>query len=198
MRRALILDRDGVINVDRGYVYRQDEFEFVYGIFDLCRAASALEYVIVVVTNQAGIGRGYYTEEDFVQISEWMCAEFRARGISIANVYHCPFHPELGVGVYRRDSIDRKPGPGMIERAAHDFDVDLAGSILVGDRVTDIEAGAAAGVGCNLLYDPAGKADEPSSTAAPTWIVRTLREVEAFLSPPVSGQPRGGGARCTS
>lgn len=85
----------------------------------------------------------------------------------------------------------------MIVRAAHDFDVDLAGSILVGDRVTDIEAGVAAGVGCNLLYNPAVKTGEPTSTAASTSIVRALREVEAFLSPPVSGQPRAG-ARCTS
>jgi D-glycero-D-manno-heptose 1,7-bisphosphate phosphatase len=197
MRRALFLDRDGVINVDKGHVHRQDQFEFVDGIFDLCHKASALDYTIVVVTNQAGIGRVYYTEEAFVEISEWMCAEFRTRGVSIAKVYHCPFHPEYGVGTYRRDTVDRKPGPGMILRAAHDFDVDLASSILVGDRETDIEAGVAAGVGCNLLFRPAVKAGEPISTAAPTLIVHALREVEAFLCEPLSGQPHAG-ARCTS
>lgn len=197
MRRALFLDRDGVINVDKGHVHRQDEFEFVDGIFDLCHKASALDYAIVVITNQAGIGRGYYTEKDFIDLSEWMCAEFRARGVSIAKVYHCPFHPEYGVGIYRRDTADRKPGPGMILRAAHDFVVDLASSILVGDRETDIEAGVAAGVGCNLLYRPAGKTGEPTSTAAPTSIVRTLREVEAVLSASAAGQPRAG-ARCRS
>jgi D-glycero-D-manno-heptose 1,7-bisphosphate phosphatase len=197
MRRALFLDRDGVINVDRGYVYRPDEFEFVDGIFDLCLKASQLGYLIVVVTNQAGIGRGYYTEENFVEISDWMCAEFRARGVSIAKVYHCPFHPEHGVGMYRRNSADRKPGPGMILRAAHDLSVDLSRSILVGDRETDIEAGVAAGVGCNLLYRPAGNSRDIDAIVAATSIVRTLQEVEAFLSAQVPGRS-GESARCTS
>src|SRR4029079_2746485 len=98
MRKALFLDRDGVINIDRGYVCAQDDFEFVDGIFDVCRHATSLGYLIIVVTNQAGIGRGYYSEEDFTQLPEWMCRAFGEQGAPIAKVYFCPFHPEFGVG----------------------------------------------------------------------------------------------------
>jgi D-glycero-D-manno-heptose 1,7-bisphosphate phosphatase len=148
--RALLLDRDGVINVDRRYVSRVEDFEFIPGIFELCRDAQALGLVPVVVTNQAGIGRGYYTEDDFRTLTAWMVAEFEARGVRIARVYHCPYHPTAGVGDYRRESFDRKPHPGMILRAQADLDLDLPRSVLVGDKDSDLAAGRAAGVGYNV------------------------------------------------
>ena len=114
MRAALFLDRDGVINEDHGYVYRKEDVVFVEGIFDLCRAARARGMAIVVITNQAGIGRGYYTEADFRALSAWMLDEFARRGAPIDRIYHCPDHPEHGLGDYKRDSFDRKPNPGMI------------------------------------------------------------------------------------
>jgi D-glycero-D-manno-heptose 1,7-bisphosphate phosphatase len=147
---ALFLDRDGVINVDKSYVWRIDDFEFLPGIFQLCRAAQTVGLLPIVVTNQAGIGRGYYTEQDFQTLTEWMLAEFRARGIGIGRIYHCPYHPTEGIGDYRRESPDRKPNPGMIFRAQHDLDLDLSQSVLVGDKDSDIDAGRAAGVGYNL------------------------------------------------
>jgi len=164
-RRALFLDRDGVINVDRGYVYRTDQFEFVDGIFDLCRAATELGYLIFVVTNQAGIGRGYYTEEQFNQLTAWMCQEFLTKGAKIEHVYYCPFHPEHGLAHYKKESIFRKPGPGMIQQAEREFKLNLALSVLVGDKETDLEAGEAAGVGCNILYRPNETTQIRSSTA---------------------------------
>jgi D-glycero-D-manno-heptose 1,7-bisphosphate phosphatase len=151
-RRALFLDRDGVINVERGYVGQRESFEFVDGIFELCKHAKNLGYLIFVVTNQAGIGRGYYSEQDFLSLTEWMCGVFVERGAPIDRVYFCPYHPEYGVGVYKMDSPFRKPAPGMILQAAKDFDVDLTSSILVGDKGSDIQAGLAAGVGCKLFY----------------------------------------------
>lgn len=153
---ALFLDRDGVINVDRAYVSRQEDFQFVDGIFELCRFARQLGYLIFVVTNQAGIGRGYYTEQDFLRLSDWMCGVFNAQGIVIDRVYFCPSHPEHGVGEHKVDSPYRKPGPGMILQAAEEFDVDLTRSVLVGDKETDIRAGITAGVGVNVLYCPLG------------------------------------------
>jgi D-glycero-D-manno-heptose 1,7-bisphosphate phosphatase len=152
---ALFLDRDGVINVDRNYVWRIEEFEFLSGIFELCRTAQEVGLIPIVVTNQAGIGRGYYTERDFEALTEWMLGEFRTRGIGIRRVYHCPYHPTAGIGEYRRDSFDRKPSPGMILRARNDFDIDLSRSVLVGDKDSDIDAGRAAGVGYNvkLVHD---------------------------------------------
>jgi D-glycero-D-manno-heptose 1,7-bisphosphate phosphatase len=148
--RAFFLDRDGVINVDKGYVGRIEEFEFLPGIFELCRTAQDVGLIPIVATNQAGIGRGYYTEQDFQTLTLWMRSEFRARGVHIGRVYHCPYHPEAGLGEYRRESFDRKPNPGMILRAKDDFSLDLSRSLLVGDKDSDIEAGRAAGVGFNI------------------------------------------------
>lgn len=154
MRKALFLDRDGIINVDKGYVSRPEEFEFVEGIFDVCRYASAQGYLLVVVTNQAGIGRGYYTEQDFQELSQWMVGEFAKRAITITAIYHCPCHPEAGIGVFRKESFDRKPNPGMLLRAQSDLDLDLKQCALLGDKESDIEAAINAGVGWSVLVGP--------------------------------------------
>jgi D-glycero-D-manno-heptose 1,7-bisphosphate phosphatase len=149
-RKALFLDRDGVINIETGYVHRREEFTFQRGIFDLCSAAEALGYLLFVVTNQAGIARGYYTESDFLELTDWMITEFGRRRILITKVYYCPYHPVHGVGKYRVDSLDRKPKPGMLLRAQADYDLDLNASILIGDKLSDIEAAEAAGVGTRI------------------------------------------------
>ncbi len=148
---ALFLDRDGVINVDHGYVYKKENFEFIDGIFELCLFAQSVGYKIIVVTNQAGIGRGYYTEHDFFLLSEWMCEKFKSKGVTITKTYFCPTHPVHGVGPYKRESLNRKPQPGMFYQAVDDFGIDLNKSMLIGDKKTDILAGLAAGVGINLL-----------------------------------------------
>jgi D-glycero-D-manno-heptose 1,7-bisphosphate phosphatase len=149
-KRALFLDRDGVINIDRGYVHQREDFIFREGIFDLSRAAEALGYILCVVTNQAGIARGYYTEAEFLDLTQWMLAEFSRRNVCITKVYYCPYHGVHGRGGYRRDSPDRKPGPGMLFRARSDFNLDLSSSVLIGDQFSDIEAGVAAGVGTSI------------------------------------------------
>lgn len=154
MKKALFLDRDGVININNGYVYKPEEFEFTQGIFDLCRDARDFGYLIFVVTNQSGIGRGYYTEADFHRLTDWMLTMFRDQGIEIAKVYYCPYHPVHGIGRYKVDSLDRKPGPGMFLAAAEEFGVDLSESVLIGDSDTDIQAGITAGVGMNILCRP--------------------------------------------
>jgi D-glycero-D-manno-heptose 1,7-bisphosphate phosphatase len=187
-RRALFLDRDGVINVDRGYVCAQDQFEFVEGIFDLCRSATEQGYLVIVVSNQAGIGRGYYSEREFLALSEWMCRVFHERGAPVTKVYYCPFHPEHGVGSYKRESSSRKPGPGMILQAAADFDIDLRRSVLVGDKETDILAGVAAGVGCNLLYDRRTEFGSCDRLAGATSVIEKLVEAVPFLNAQVAEQ----------
>jgi D-glycero-D-manno-heptose 1,7-bisphosphate phosphatase len=175
--RALFLDRDGVINVDRGYVVRQEDFTFIEGIFDLCRLATRMNYLLIVVTNQAGIGRGFYTEADFRKLTEWMCEQFRWVGVNISAVYHCPDHPEFGLGEYRRESPNRKPNPGMILQAASDFNLDLTRSIILGDKASDIQAGRAAGVGrCWLLSN-----DEKGDVRSADRLVRDLLEAARVL-----------------
>jgi D-glycero-D-manno-heptose 1,7-bisphosphate phosphatase len=151
-RPALFLDRDGVINIDHGHVHRPDDFDFIPGIFDLVLTAQRCGYATVVVTNQAGIGRGLYTEDQFAELTRWMIARFNDFGAVIDAVYHCPYHPEHGLGAYRQASFDRKPQPGMLLRAAQDLDLDLRNSLLVGDHATDVQAALAAGVEHCFLF----------------------------------------------
>ena len=149
--KALFLDRDGVVNVERGYVHARESFHFREGIYALCRAAQALGYLLIVVTNQAGIARGYYTEREFLDLTEWMTNRFAEQRIQIACVYYCPYHPLHGIGRFKRDSPDRKPKPGMLLRAQADFDLNLASSVLIGDQLSDIRAAQTAGIGTKIL-----------------------------------------------
>jgi D-glycero-D-manno-heptose 1,7-bisphosphate phosphatase len=176
---ALFLDRDGVINIDHAYVHRVQDFVFIDGIFELCRAAQARGRRIFVVTNQAGIGRGYYTEDDFHALSSWMCGVFQTQGVAIDKVYHCPTHPEHGLGAYKTESPLRKPQPGMLLQANAEFGVDFARSVLIGDKPSDIAAGRAAGVAKNLLFLPDGQA-APEPCAA-TAVIRRLQDAMPHL-----------------
>ena len=152
---ALFLDRDGVINVDREYIHRPDQVEYVPGIFELCRCAvKELGWLLIVVTNQSGIGRGLYDEDAYRTLTEWMLRRFEAEGAPIAKVYHCPFHPVHGIGDYRADHDWRKPKPGMILQAAAEFQLDLRRSVMIGDKISDIQAAAAAGIPFRIRLAP--------------------------------------------
>lgn len=176
--RALFLDRDGVINVNHGYVHMTSKFEFVEGIFDLVRFARLYEYRIIVVTNQAGIARGYYSEEDFHRLTDWMCAKFERYGAPIDKVYFSPYHPTEGIGRYLLREDTRKPGPGMLLRAQRELGLSLKRSIMIGDRPTDVKAGAAAGVGLNILYSN----EVHSELRGVRYVqIRALRDVMPYL-----------------
>jgi D-glycero-D-manno-heptose 1,7-bisphosphate phosphatase len=179
-KRALFLDRDGVINIEKNYVHRIEDFEFIDGIFELCKTAQDLGFHLFVITNQAGIGRGYYTEQEFHQLTEWMLERFGERNINISKVYFCPYHPTAGIGKYRRESFDRKPNPGMLLKAAQEFDLHLPSSILIGDKISDIEAGQAAGIRHNLHLLPKGQSASPQEfTSLPEisrWLTRYFHD----------------------
>ena len=178
MEKALFLDRDGVINIEKSYVYRIEDFEFITGIFDLCARARELGFRLFVITNQAGIARGYYTTADYETLTAWMLDEFASRGIHIEQVYYCPFHATAGIGEYRQDSFDRKPNPGMILQAEAAFKLDLPGSVLIGDKDSDMTAGRAAGVGYNVLLTP-----DMAGTAAPGELrYSSLADITAWLN----------------
>jgi D-glycero-D-manno-heptose 1,7-bisphosphate phosphatase len=146
MRSALFLDRDGVINVDHGYVYTPDTFQFLPGVFDTVRLALSQARAVVVVTNQTGIARGYYDEAQFAAITQWMCARFAAENAALTAVYHCPYHVD-GMPPYNvADHPDRKPNPGMLLRAASAHKLDLTKSCIIGDQPSDMEAGRRAGL----------------------------------------------------
>ena len=151
VRRAAFLDRDGVINLDGGYVFRREDFRFVPGTLDAARRLHDMGFLLVVVTNQSGIGRGLYSEADFESLTAWMRGEFQAAGAPLAGVYHCPHHPSNAVGLYRRVCDCRKPAPGMLFAAARDLGIDLAASVMFGDRASDLEAARSAGVAQRIL-----------------------------------------------
>jgi D-glycero-D-manno-heptose 1,7-bisphosphate phosphatase len=145
-RPALFLDRDGVINVDKGYVSRIEDFEWIDGAAETIAAFNARGWYVFVVTNQSGIARSYYTEADMHQLHEWMVGELAQYGALIDKIYYCPYHQQGEIERYRRDSIDRKPKPGMLLSAMAEFPVKRESSFLIGDKSTDIEAAKAAGV----------------------------------------------------
>ena len=161
-RGGLFLDRDGVVNVDEGYVHRPDQIAFVPGIFELGRAAMRLNLPIMIITNQAGIARDLYTPAQFHDLMAWMLAQFAREGVAICHVEHSPwFPPDLTppdggalLADWVRDSWWRKPGAGMLRRAAQIVGVDPARSVLIGDREGDIEAGREAGVRATIQFVP--------------------------------------------
>ena len=142
-QKALFLDRDGVINEDAGYVYRREDFVFKEGIFAALREFAQAGYALVVVTNQSGIGRGYYTLEQFSELCGFMLSEFEKKGVKIEKIYFFPHAPETLCSC-------RKPKPGMLLKAANELNIDLARSIMIGDKDSDVQAGQSAGVGVNL------------------------------------------------
>ena len=151
MTKALLLDRDGVINEDHGYVFRIEDFVFKEGIFSLCKAASDKGYAIFIITNQSGIARGYYTEDQLNTLHNWLIARFEEQGSCIKKIYHCPHHPTEGTQPYQQDCECRKPKPGMILQAQQEFNLDLRSSIFIGDKPSDMQAANKAGVGTKVL-----------------------------------------------
>jgi D-glycero-D-manno-heptose 1,7-bisphosphate phosphatase len=167
-KKALFLDRDGVINIEKEYLYKKEDFEFIDGIFELCHYYQNKGYSIFVVTNQSGIARGYYTIKDFENLTHWMVGEFAKQDIEIKKVYYCPHHPDI------TGTCDcRKPKPGMILQASKEYGIDLKNSIMVGDKQRDIEAANNAGLQTTFLFD---QHDEIEDTLV-TKKVKKLHEI---------------------
>lgn len=147
--RALFLDRDGVVNREINYLHQIKDFSFIDGIFELCHSYQQKGYKLFIITNQAGIARGFYSEKDYWNLTDWMVQEFLKKDIIISKVYYCPHHPKIS-----GECFCRKPNPGLILEAKKEFDLDLANSVLIGDKISDIEAGKNAGIGLNILISP--------------------------------------------
>jgi D-glycero-D-manno-heptose 1,7-bisphosphate phosphatase len=184
---ALFLDRDGVIHREIGYLSDPKQVEFLPGIFEVCKSAQNAGYKLIIITNQSGIARGLYSEADFHHLMHWMLKEFKQRGIRIDAYYFCPHHPIHGIGTYRKECANRKPGPGMLLQAAREHGLDLGQSLLIGDRASDMEAGAAAGIRkCFLLK---GTELSPSEILSPHIDISTLQELVPLLLPKFSSFP---------
>ncbi|HEY6838534.1 MAG TPA: D-glycero-beta-D-manno-heptose 1,7-bisphosphate 7-phosphatase [Geobacteraceae bacterium] len=159
-KRAVFLDRDGTINEEREYLHRVDDFAFIPGVPEAIARLKRAGFVVVVVTNQSGIGRGYYDEAALCALHRHLDRELATFGAAVDAYYFCPHHPEHGVGEYQRECACRKPLPGMLLQAAADLDIDLTASYMIGDKLADVEAGLAAGCQPLLVRTGYGAADE--------------------------------------
>lgn len=137
MNKAIFLDRDGTINVEKHYLYKIEDFEFLSGVVDALRALQQAGYLLIIITNQSGIGRGYYTEADFQKLNDWMVSTLKEQGVTIADVYYCPHLPDAQVVEYRKECRCRKPKLGMFEQAIIDHNIDLSRSYAIGDKIRD-------------------------------------------------------------
>jgi D-glycero-D-manno-heptose 1,7-bisphosphate phosphatase len=145
--KAVFLDRDGVINSDRGYVSKWSEFELLPGVVRALADMQALGYRLIIVTNQSGIGRGFYTEGDFAALSTQLIDFLADHDVTLTAIYHCPHHPTEALGGYKKSCDCRKPQPGMVLRGVEDWRLNVEACALVGDKPSDIEAGRRASIG---------------------------------------------------
>jgi D-glycero-D-manno-heptose 1,7-bisphosphate phosphatase len=150
--KALFLDRDGTINEEKHYLFKIEDFVFRDGIFNLTKAFSDRGYLIFVVTNQSGIARGFYSEEDYHRLTTWMTDQFREHGTDITKVYYCPHHPDIS-----GSCGCRKPEPGLLQKAIREYDLDPEFCVLIGDSERDLEAGRRAGIQYIYKVSESGK-----------------------------------------
>jgi D-glycero-D-manno-heptose 1,7-bisphosphate phosphatase len=179
-RPAAFVDRDGVINEERGYVHRIEDFRLLPGAVDGLRALHDGGFRLVVVTNQAGIARGLYGEDDYRALTRHMAALLRREGVTLDAVYHCPHHPSAGRDGLGIDCTCRKPSPGMLLRARDELALDLGRSVMIGDKRSDLEAGRAAGVGRLILVE-SGHVLDASDRSAADFVCTDLLEAACHV-----------------
>jgi D-glycero-D-manno-heptose 1,7-bisphosphate phosphatase len=156
--KTIFLDRDGVINKETGYLHKIEDFKFINGVFEACQHYEQLGYKIVIVTNQSGISRGHYSEDDFRNITDWMITQFNKNNIQILDTFHCPHLPDSGCNC-------RKPKPGMLLEAKKKYNINMLESWMIGDKETDITAAISSGIINTILVKSGHKINEADSRA---------------------------------
>lgn len=183
---AIFLDRDGTINADHGYVYEIDDFQFIDGVIEAMQELKTMGFALIVVTNQSGIARGKFTEDQFMRLTEWMDWSLADRDVELDGIYFCPHHPDAGEGEYRQDCDCRKPKPGMLLDAQKSLDIDMAASYIVGDKAADMQAGQAAGVGTKVLVRT-GKPLDKNTEAQADWVIDSLAKLPQAIKQHIKG-----------
>lgn len=181
-RRAVFLDRDGVINEERGHVHTIENFHFLPGALEGCRRMAAAGYLLIVATNQAGLARGLYSVAEFERLTAWVARRFAEHEAPLAATYYCPHHPEATVAALRLVCDCRKPAPGLLIRAQRDLRIDMPNSVMIGDKESDIAAGHAAGVGrCLLLRSSSAHGIESCGSTRADATVADLLGASALI-----------------
>lgn len=180
-RRAVFLDRDGTINVEKDYLYRVEDFEFIPGVPEAIRRLNDAGFLVVVVSNQSGVARGYFGVQEVEQLHRHMLTELALRGARIDGIYYCPHHPTQGTGEFLRECGCRKGSPGMLLDAARDLGIDLSASFMVGDKRADIEAGCAAGCRSLLVLTGHGVGQYAEPQDAPVAVFDDLPDAVCHI-----------------
>ncbi|MGL4867128.1 MAG: D-glycero-beta-D-manno-heptose 1,7-bisphosphate 7-phosphatase [Cetobacterium sp.] len=157
MKKVIFLDRDGTINVEKSYLHKWEDFEFEKNAIEGLLELKKLGYEFIVVTNQSGIARGYYSEDDLKRLNSEMVEELKKYDIEILECYYCPHHPEKGIDNYKIDCDCRKPNPGMLEKGIEKYNIDIQNSFMVGDKISDLEAGDRVGLKSILVLTGYGQ-----------------------------------------
>ena len=153
MNKAIFLDRDGTINVEKNYLYRKEDFEFIEGVPQALKLFREKGYLLILITNQSGIARGYYSVSDMEKLHEYMQSELRKYNAQFDDIFYCPHHPEAVIEEYRIDCDCRKPRTGMFERAIEKYNIDIRNSYAIGDRERDLIPAEQLGVNCIFLSE---------------------------------------------
>lgn len=177
---AIFLDRDGTINVDHGYVHEIDNFQFIDGVIEAMQELKKMGFALVLVTNQSGIARGMFSEDQFMQLTEWMDWSLADRDVDLDGIYFCPHHPEASEEAYRQQCDCRKPQPGMLLAAQQELHIDMSASYMVGDKLEDMLAAKAAGVGKKVLVRTGKPVTAEGETAA-DWVINSLADLPARI-----------------
>jgi len=170
--KTIFLDRDGVINHEKNYLFKVKDFEFINGVFEACQYFESFDYKIIIITNQSGISRGLYSEKDFIKINDWMLDQFKLNGVRILDVFYCPHLPDSSCNC-------RKPKPGMLIEAKNKYDIDMQNSWLIGDKEDDISAANNAGINKTILVKSGHKINQTKSKAK--YILSSIKDTSNII-----------------
>jgi len=172
MDKVVFLDRDGVLNIEKNYLYKIEDFEFIDGVFESLLYLQNLGYKLVIITNQSGIGRGYYTYEQYTELTVWLKKRFSEKGIDITEIFCCPHSPT-------QECNCRKPKIGMIDEASKILDIDYKNSWLIGDKSSDIETAFNANIPNTIQVKTGHEFDDKSSKAS--HIINSIKQIDTII-----------------